>query len=471
MATTAIWKVEGWLGKILIYAENPEKTNNPSYYDTGETSADEREGLKDVIDYAMRNNATVSEDTMQRFVSGVNCSPLTARTEMLAVKKRYGKEEGIVAFHAYQSFAPNETTPEIAHEIGVKLAKELWGDKFQVIVATHLDKENHLHNHFVLNSVSFLDGYRYNDCIETYMLMRKTSDRICKEYGLSVIENPQRGKAKHYGEWKAEQDGRLTWRSLIKNDIDDIIASSMTDKQFFYKLREKGYDIKRGKDITLRPPGKPRGIKLERNFGAEYSYEAICQRILANGLPLPKHPPQKEKITIIRLHGNLKKQRKIRGLRGRYLYYCFKLGILPKGTATSPARLHFLLREDLARLEQINSETKLLCVNKIDTSQQLFSYQSQKKEELRSLIGQRKHLRYQSRNKIITVDEKTILKKEISSLTKQIDELRKEVILCDDIAERSQVIKEKLDIIRQEEKQGKEEYTNEHRRRSSRPSH
>lgn len=149
MATTAIWKVEGWLGKILIYAENPEKTNNPSYYDTGETSADEREGLKDVIDYAMRDNATVSEDTMQRFVSGVNCSPLTARTEMLAVKKRYGKEEGIVAFHAYQSFAPNETTPEIAHEIGVKLAKELWGDKFQVIVATHLDKENHLHNHFV----------------------------------------------------------------------------------------------------------------------------------------------------------------------------------------------------------------------------------------------------------------------------------------------------------------------------------
>lgn len=167
----------------------------------------------------------------------------------------------------------------------------------------------------------------------------------------------------------------------------------------------------------------------------------------------------------------MKKQRKIGGLRGRYLYYCFKLGILPKGTATSPARLHFLLREDLARLEQINSETKLLCVNKIDTSQQLFSYQSQKKEELRSLIGQRKHLHYQSRNKLITEDEKTMLKKDISSLTKQIDGLRKEVILCDDIAERSQVIKEKLDIIRQEERQGKEEYTNEHRRRSSRPSH
>lgn len=471
MATTAIWKVEGWLGKILIYAENPEKTNNPFYYDTGEISEDEREGLKDVIDYAMRDNATVSEDTIQRFVSGVNCSPLTARTEMLIVKKRYGKEDGIVAFHGYQSFAPNEVTPEIAHEIGIKLANELWGERFQVIIATHLDKENHIHNHFVLNSVSFKDGYRYNDCTKTYMLMRKTSDRLCKEFGLSVIENPKRGKSKHYGEWKAEQDGRPTWRSLIKNDIDEVIANSTTDKQFIYKLREKGYDIKRGKDITVRPQGKPRGIKLERNFGAEYSYDSICQRILLNDISSPKLRPQRKKVTVLRLHGNLKKQRKIGGLRGRYLYYCFKLGILPKGNTISSARLHFLLREDLARFEQINKETRLLCVNKIDTSQQLFSYQSQKKEELKNLMVQRKHLHYKMRGKTITSEQKTTLKKEISSLTTQIDTLRKEVILCDDIAERSQVIKEKLDIIRQDEKQGKEEYTNEHRRRSSRPSH
>ena len=471
MATTAIWKVEGWLGKLLIYAENPDKTDNPSYYDMGEKNEIEREELKDVIDYAMRDSATISEDTMQRFVSGVNCSPLTARTEMLAVKKRYGKVDGIVAFHGYQSFAPNETTPEMAHEIGVKLANELWGERFQVIVATHLDKENHLHNHFVLNSVSYLDGYRYNDCIETYMLMRNTSDRICKEFGLSVIENPQRGKSKHYAEWKAEQDGRPTWRSIIKNDIDEIIANSTTDKQFFYKLRDKGYDIKRGKDITVRPQGKPRGIKLERNFGTEYSYDAICQRILMNGLATPKQWPQKEKVTILRLHGNLKKQRKIGGLRGRYLYYCYKLGMLPKGNTISPARLHFLLREDLARFEQINKETKLLCVNKIDISQQLFSYQSQKKEELKNLMVQRKHLHYKMRGKTITFEQKTTLKKEISSLTKQIDTLRKEVILCDDIAERSQVIKQKLDVIRQDEKQGKEEYANEHRRRSSRSSH
>ena len=99
-----------------------------------------------------------SEELMEQYVSGVNCAPTTAREEMIAVKKRFGKEDGIVAFHGYQSFAPGECNPAMAHEIGKKLAEELWGSQYQVLIATHLDKANHLHNHFVVNSVSFLDG-------------------------------------------------------------------------------------------------------------------------------------------------------------------------------------------------------------------------------------------------------------------------------------------------------------------------
>lgn len=108
------------------------------------------EVLGDVIGYAMREDATKSEELKQQFVAGVNCSINTARSEMMAVKKHYGEEDSIVAFHDYQSFAPNEVTPELAHEIGIKLANELWGERFLVIVATHLDKGNHIHNHFVL---------------------------------------------------------------------------------------------------------------------------------------------------------------------------------------------------------------------------------------------------------------------------------------------------------------------------------
>lgn len=471
MATTAIWDVKGWLGKILIYAENPEKTENPKVYDKENLTDEQRQGLDDVIDYAMREEATTSEEIKEQFVSGVNCSPNIAREEMMAVKKRFGKDDGIVAFHGYQSFAESEVTPELAHEIGVRLADELWGDRFQVIVATHLDKQNHLHNHFVLNSVSFIDGYRYNDCTKTYMEMRKASDRLCKEYGLSVIEDPKRGKAKHYGEWKAEQDGRPTWRGIIKSDIDEAIATSMTDKQFFYKLREKGYFIKQGKDITVRPEGKPRGIKLARNFGEDYTYEAICQRILANGLPLrSEHTQNKRTVKIFHFKGNIKNQRKIGGLRGRYIYYCFKLGILPKGQTISPARLHFLLREDIARMEQINKETRLLCKNKIDTSEQLFSYQESKQNKINQLTKYRTHLRYQLRRKTITPEEKEELKQKISTLTQEIGELREEVILCDDIAKRSEVIKEKIRIIKEDEK-NKEVKNNERRGRSSRSGH
>lgn len=230
MATTAIWRVKGWLGKVVIYVENPDKTENPAFYEKQEMTERQAQGLSDVIDYAVNSEKTRAADeateVMQQFVSGVNCHPATAREEMIAVKKRFGKEDGTVAYHGYQSFAPGEATPEMAHEIGVKLAQQLWGDKYQVIVATHLDKDSHLHNHFVVNTVSFLDGIKYHRTEKDYYEMQKASDNLCREYGLSVIENPQRGKSRQYGEWRAEQEGRPTWRGLIRAEIDEVIRQS-----------------------------------------------------------------------------------------------------------------------------------------------------------------------------------------------------------------------------------------------------
>ena len=173
----------------------------------------------------------------------------------------------------------------MAHEIGLRLAKALWGEKYQVLVATHLDKSNHLHNHFVVNTVSFIDGIKYHRTEKDYYDMQRESDRLCREYGLSVIEHPQRGKSKHYGEWRAEQEGRPTYLSLIKADVDAAIRQSMTERQFFYHLRQMGYDIKVGKDITVRAPGRDSGRKLMRNLGEAYSLENIRKRILAQRRP------------------------------------------------------------------------------------------------------------------------------------------------------------------------------------------
>lgn len=182
MATTAIWKVKGNLGRVVDYAANPDKTT---------FTPEDLQGLRDVMAYTTQGYKTEE----QRYVSGVNCIPEIARDQMMLVKRQFGKEGGIAAFHGYQSFAPGEVTPEQAHEIGVELARRLWGDRFQVVVATHLDRE-HIHNHFVLNSVSFVDGKKYNDCKATYALMRRTSDQLCREHvcsGRRRGEGPVRG--------------------------------------------------------------------------------------------------------------------------------------------------------------------------------------------------------------------------------------------------------------------------------------
>ncbi|WP_294449655.1 relaxase/mobilization nuclease domain-containing protein [uncultured Gemmiger sp.] len=438
MATTSIWRVKGWLGKVVIYVENPDKTENPAFYERQDMTEPQAQGLLDVIDYAVNREKTgnVNADNegeviLQQFVSGVNCHPGTAREEMLAVKRRFGKEDGTVAYHGYQSFAPGEVIPEIAHEIGVKLASQLWGDKYQVIVATHLDKANHLHNHFVVNTVSFLDGIKYHRTAKDYHDMQTASDALCREYGLSVIENPKRGKSKQYGEWRAEQEGRPTWRGLIKAEVDEIIRQSMTERQFFDNLKKRGYEVKTGADISVRPPGKPRFVRLARNFGEDYSIEGIRRRILAQQRPERPLPEPERKVRRATLRGDFKKARKITGFRALYFHYCYLLGIFPKNRPKSNKRLHFLLREDLVKLEAISDETKLLVQNHIDTDEQLFSYKSSLEGRIKTVTAKRAEL-YRRRRTVAVKSDPDMLeavKAEISALSRELTTLRREVKL------------------------------------------
>ncbi len=206
MATTSLWRVHGWLGKVVLYVENPDKTDNPKYFEKREMTEQQTQGLADVIEYAVNIRKTASQTQnqthdeasplMRQFVSGVNVLPDIARETMMNTQREYKKTDGVVAYHGYQSFAPGEATPEMAHEIGVKLAKRLWGDKYQVLVATHLDKANHLHNHFVINTVSHIDGRKFHRTNRDYYNMQRESDALCREYGLSVIEDKgQRARA------------------------------------------------------------------------------------------------------------------------------------------------------------------------------------------------------------------------------------------------------------------------------------
>lgn len=458
MAVTSIWRVNGWLGKLVIYVENPEKTDNPSFVQQN-AAGQEPGGLEDVIQYAMNSSKTQKADeeqakVLRNFVSGINCHPATAREEMLAVKKRFGKETGTVAYHGYQSFAPGEATPEMAHEIGIKLATKLWGDKYQVLVATHLDRESHLHNHFVVNTVSFQDGIKYHRTAKDYHDMQVISDELCREYQLSVIEDPQYGRSKHYGEWRAEQEQRPTWRGMVRADVDDAIRQSMTERQFYDVLRKKGYEIKIGKDISLRPRGKERFVRLVRNFGEDYSIAGIRARILHQRRPerpLPETPPKKQ---YRRCKGSFRKARKITGFRALYFHYCYLLGVFPKNKSQNKRRLHFLLREDLIKLDAITKEVRLLAEHRIDTAEQLSSYKSELESQIDALTADRKQLYRKQRTVAVKTDEalQNQIKTQIAAMSSQLTQLRREVRLCDDIAQRSGVMQEKLKTVREDEK-------------------
>ena len=455
MATTSIWRVNGWLGKVVVYVENPDKTTNPQFFRKQDMTEKQTQSLSDVIGYAVDSNKTqaVDDETLvvkHSFVSGISCHPGTAREEMLAVKKRFGKENGTVAYHGYQSFAPGEATPEMVHEIGVKLAQQLWGEKYQVLVATHLDKESHLHNHFIVNTVSFVDGIKYHRTNQDYRDMQQVSDALCREYGLSVIDDPQNGKAKQYGEWRAELEQRPTWRGIIRADIDEAILWAMTERQFFENLRRKGYEVKIGKDISVRPPGKPRFVRLARNFGAGYTIEGIRRRILAQNRAKPPKTKQPLHQRRYRVRGNLFHARRITGLRALYFHYCYLLGAFPKKqTGQSAKRMHFLLREDLAKLNTIISETKLLSRCQIDTAEQLFSYRTEQQDKISSLTAERKELYRIQRTAAVRADPQRAaeIKKQITAISGTLAGLRKEVMLCDDIAVRSGVIAEKIETV------------------------
>lgn len=474
MAVTSIWRVKGWLGKVVIYIENPEKTTNPEYYKSDAITDRQCQGLEDIISYAVNSNKTQQAmdeaDIMERYVSGVNCNPSTAREEMLAFKNHYGKEDGTIAYHGYQSFAPGEATPELAHKIGVELALRLWGDRYQVVVATHLDKSNHLHNHFVLNTVSHIDGIKYHRTEKDYHDMQKISDKLCREYGLSVIEDPQPGKSKQYGEWRAEQEQRPTWRGIVKSDVDDALCQSMTERQFFENLHRKGYEVKVGKDISVRPPGKPRFVRLARNFGDDYTLEGIRRRILEQSRaakPLPEPAPKQKQY---RVSGNWNDRKKVTGFRALYFHYCYLLGVFPKGKQQNRKRLHFLLREDLIKLEAITQEARLLGTHRIDTAQQLSSYKDGLETQIGEITAQRKSLYKQQRSVAVKEDpEKAAeVKESISKLSSQLAALRREVKLCNDIALRSGIILEHIQMEKAKEQSvRKEKKEHEQRRRCS----
>ena len=336
-----------------------------------------------------------------------------------------------------------------------------------MIVATHLNTDC-LHNHFVVNSVSFTDGKHYHDNKANLRLLRQRSDELCREYALSVIEHPS-GRKKPYALYQAEKQGLPTRDNVARQAVDEAISKSFTLKDFDRLMAEMGYKCSfdpNRKYWTIIGRGWKRPKRLYK-LGEDYTNERIMERIRENSYAVKfnRFTEPTKQVKAYRLKGSLSGARKIGGLRGLYLHYCYKLGILPKGRKQNYAKLHYILRDDLMKMDAITKETRLLCRCHIDTAEQLLSYQGSLETEKNEPTEQRKELYSQSRK--LSGEEKEAVKAQISDISKRLGEIRKEVRLCEGIAARSGTLKEKLQTVRADEQEikRKELMKNEHRRR------
>ena len=202
-----------------------------------------------------------------RLVSAHGCDPATAAAEMLLTRRQYldaggwvpGNDKEVLAYHIRQAFKPGEITPEDANRIGRELAERFTKGRYQFIVATHIDR-GHVHNHIIFAAVSEDAGRRFRDFLGTAKAVRKISDRLCLENGLSVIENPKRGR-KDYGKWLGDQRP-LSAQEKVRDAIDAALAQ------------------RRGSSLSFLAPGQEKATRCrKKTLGDDYTPEAIQERI------------------------------------------------------------------------------------------------------------------------------------------------------------------------------------------------
>lgn len=439
MATTKIWAVKYHLKRVIDYATNPDKTQNDDF---------DFDDLKDVLDYASSSDKTEK----QLYVSGINCSPDTGLQEMIITKEAVNKTDSVLAFHAYQAFKPGEVDAPTAHKIGVELANKMWGDKFEVVVTTHLDKE-HLHNHFVLNSVSFIDGKRFINRHEDYRRFRDLSDAICKEHELSVIESYKSGK--HYSEVKAEAINRPTKRSLIIKDVERAIEHARTWRQFIHNLEAQDYEIKHGKNIAIRLKGTDKYFRLYKLTDDErYSEVNIKTRILESEYRFYQTIQQPSLPSKLQYKGSFKTARKLTGFKALYFKYMYLLGIIPKHAPTKK-KVHFLLKEDLLKIDEFTKEVTFASKKRINTVEELNSYRSELVDKKDSLTHERKNL-YTKIKRTTSPEIKSVYEQEKNSLNNKLKIINEELRILESIETRVKNMQIKINQVKEQERNSKE---------------
>ena len=436
MAVTSIWAVHHSVKDVLNYAANPDKTENPNADD-----------LRQLMDYA--ENPSKTE---QRYlVSGINCLPELAYERMTETKRRYGKPSGIVAYHGYMSFKPGEVTSEQCHALGVELAKRLWGDRFEVLVASHRDHD-HLHTHYVINSVSFKDGRKFH-CPPHYhdKVMAPAADELCREHGLSVIQNPQK-KRTPYVAYMAEKQGKPSHRTLLKLDIDDAIADCITPQHLRAALERRGYTYVRGDDYrhpAVIAKGWKRPVRID-SLGEYYTPEAISRRIRSRQELRYPYRPQRPPLHDI-WERVLERANPIE-LILRIVLELFGIDTcgnpLPDKNHQEP--LSPAMRQEQIYITRYLDIVNLINRNDLSNYEKVDAFIRQKEVELADWLALRNKVD-NKRRRVTTDEERGECSRKRKAITAEIQKLRHDINLAKDIFPMLDRLKEKLRIEMEQE--------------------
>ena len=430
IATVAIWKVSSNLKHVINYISDSDKTDLSNFVD-----------LENSLEYIKDEFKTEKK----LFVDGINCNPKNALNEMIDIKKKFMKTDGVLGWHAYQSFKEGEVSPEEAHKIGIELANEMWGDKFQVVVSTHLNT-SHFHNHFLINSVSFVDGKKYNADRTSYAELRKLSNEICMEHGLSYLVEKKTKSGINYYNYQNKNLKYSNYYRTAKEDLDYAISISHSYDEFKQILINMGYEINiRANKLSIRNQNYKRNIRIERYYGNDYSIENIKKQIM--GLYLPE---RKNYYNNLYINNDLIKtlfKPKYKSFKSMYIRYCNILQIYPYLVKRNFVSSE--LKSDIKKLDMYSEQAKLLVKNKLETEASFITFMKSKEEELCKLKSLRED-KWKELKKIKS-ENKDEVNKIIIPLTEKIKTIGNELKICKGIMDRKEIIKSNIEKLNDKE--------------------
>lgn len=362
MAVCKIWSIKSNLSSAINYITNDEKTSKETY-----------SYLHKELNYIVNDEKT--EEKL--YVSGINCNPENAKKEFMMTKERFQQKEGILAFHAIQSFKETNLNPELVHNIGLQLANEMWGDRFQVVVATHLNT-NHFHNHFIINSVSCFDGKRYYDTRTSYARLRKINDQLCMENNLDYMEEKKTKSGLNYKNFQLKNENVNIYDKQIKLDVDMAIGLATSYQEFLNILENMNYEVtERSEKLSIRSLKYNRAVRIERRFGIDYSIENIIKRILGTYLPEQKvyyrNYFKRDEIIDSLFKLNCK------GLAIQYIKYLKLLNKYP--TYIKNQKISYSMQKDVMKMDEISKQTIFLAKNNIQNEDELINLYNNLREK------------------------------------------------------------------------------------------